>query len=359
MLGVGIGGRHPLVQHRSVGQPGQRIRKGPAAQLTLELHPLGDVRHHADIAERCAVLGAQDGRGHLDVDRAAVLAGPAGRDPMIDPPVGQCGEPVGVAVGVHGRVMSAEDLLRLPTEHGLGSRVPQPDLAVQVELDNRHRRLADQGTEPADDAILLRVALHQGRVERRVLDGHAGLRRVHLQQFELLRAGPLPIDRQIDADGGEQAGASGLQRRDQRVKRMPGVLVVAHRTCRDPGGHGVTAGRLAPVVHQQVADLDAVAEPAIPVGPGAALAQQCGPRLLRAGHRDHLEIPVRQHQVDHGHLEAEPVDDAPAHRVQGPLEIEVAVDVADQRVEPTKRRLAGSAQRSVAPPAAHALVHGF
>ena len=187
----GGGALQPLAEQGPVRQAGQAVGVRGGAQLALELDALGHVGVDAEVPEGAALLVAEHRRALLDVDQAAVLAGAPDRR-ADDRRLHQLVDVGLVLARVDHRVGAADHLVGPPAEDPLGGRVPEPDLAVEVELHDADRRALDQLAEPAQCLGALLVPGAQRGVQLRVLDRDAGLRGVHLEQLELLGAGRRP-----------------------------------------------------------------------------------------------------------------------------------------------------------------------
>ena len=149
-----------------------------------------------------------------------------------------------------------------------------------------------------------------------LVDRQAGLGREDLQQLPMDLTGPSLVLGQVDREHADQLTFRRVQRREQRVQRVPGVGVRGDGHVRHPPDHlafGQPLVRHEPQSAPAVRDLELGVEDVR----GADRAEQRLARLRRSGDRDHLELAVGLAQVQHGDAEADAVHHSVDDGLQG------------------------------------------
>ena len=218
------------------------------------------------------------------------------------------------------------------------TRRNRPD-GLRREVDQRH---ADRCVLEGEAERLL--AGPHPRDQSRVVDRDPGLGRVHLQQCALHLVGRRPPSGRSTERMPTRVPDTRVHRREQGVHRVPGVRLVADRGVGHPARDGLVVRLGVGEVAQRRPALGPV-ELVLPGRHHARGAEQRGAHVRRPGDGDHLGGPVRVHEVDHGHAEAQPLDDAVDHRAQGGRQVGAGVEPQDQPLQLLHRRQADLAHR--------------
>ena len=160
------------------------------------------------------------------------------------------------------------------------------------------RRHREQALERLAIRLCVRRLLRRLHDDRRVLGDRD-------EDVDLVAARLPARDRLVDGEDAEELAVGGAQRREERVVRMPGVRVVAHRQVGRErlvlapvelaGGDEVGAALQEPLVEQR-----------LPVGRLPNLPEERLARLVAAEHgRDDEVVPLAPIEVDHDRAEGE------------------------------------------------------
>ncbi len=113
----------PFDEHRPVGQPGQRVLPGLAAELALQPVALGDVQDHRKLDLAVPVGPAQAGRGQLGPHRDAGGPGEA----QLRAQMHRSGDALGVVgVAQAGGILGMGELVQRPAVHPVRGETEHP-----------------------------------------------------------------------------------------------------------------------------------------------------------------------------------------------------------------------------------------
>jgi hypothetical protein len=296
----------PLEDHRPVRQVGERIM----ARLVVELFQLtamsGDVLDLADHAQWRPIVATRNGCGDGHPHRRTVVVQVALLAPV---EIGFAGDQIEDEIQVEPSVRRMGQILGRHLQHLLGALADYPaegwvDPGEPAGLPVGHRDQGHSAARAVEGLAEDFLAGPKSLGEQRVVQRDGGFHGQHLQQTALFLGWTPAVLGHVDRDDPDQIAGRGMQRREQRVQGMPGVLFRPHLDVGYPAQRQVGRGafvrnesKRAPVVGD--------AELAL-VGRGrSAEAEHLLGGLLAPGDGDGLEVPVGPDDADDGNPEAD------------------------------------------------------